>query len=144
MRFNTAKFILAIVWYIGGLFNMGILVYFQSIGHMNNIKQDYWGWFGINIMPMLTLITTTLIFSDNEKKLTKPVLFIFWISISISIIYLSLIGFLLWYSRYGGIDELGVTPYQFISETNFYLALIQSMYSVLLGYFFFKPKEDPA
>lgn len=124
---------LAMLWFIGSGFIFVIVLLQTIFGRYEEKATEAWAWFLPTIMPTLLLIIGVLVMDTLERGEKKQTVdrFIFWLSFSISLIYLIVVALTIFMQPFSNSSAL-----ELMKQSNLWLGPFQGLVSASLGAFY--------
>jgi hypothetical protein len=133
MNMRGARQTLTVIWFAGAACLFVVLLIQSFSGHYGDKIQDAWGWYLPSVMPTLSLMATTW-FSDADSTGANAVdPFTYRGAMVLSIAYLLVLMATIFASPF-----TTMTDVQLMQLSHLWLAPIQSLVMLALGYFFSK------
>ncbi|MDZ4350983.1 MAG: hypothetical protein U1A22_15765 [Xanthomonadaceae bacterium] len=137
MTLNSAKWLLATIWLVGGGLVFLLLVG-GSIGNRYDPNvQDAWGWFLPTVMPTLLLIVGVLV-ADHQTEAAadqaaRPVAGrLLWLGATLSVVYLVLVALSVLIPAFW----THISPLELMQRSNLWLGPLQGLTAAVLAAFF--------
>ena len=131
MNMRSARQTLTVVWFAGAACVFLVLLIQSFSGHYGDNVQAAWGWYLPSIMPTLSLMVTAW-FSDSDatgEKALDP--FAYRGALVLSAAYLVVLMTTIFASPFTAMTDL-----QLMQLSHLWLAPIQSLVMLAVGYFF--------
>jgi hypothetical protein len=137
MTMRGAKQTLTVIWFAGAACLFLVLLIQSFSGHYGDRVQDAWGWFLPSVMPTLSLMATAW-FADSDAAGAKAFdLFSYRGAMVLSVAYLLVLMATIFASPFTAMTDL-----QLMQLSHLWLAPIQSLVVLALGYFFAKKPSE--
>jgi hypothetical protein len=135
---STCKKRLTIVWFVGAGLVCAIVLLQTWMGHYEDKVSDVWNWLMPAVMPTLALIAAVWTI-DVRSKETKPEFvdsFVFWLTLGLSITYLSVLALTILVQPRAAATSAGYID--LMHRSGFFIGPFQGVVTASLGAFFVK------